>query len=166
VSDCKAILHAAEKYKNGLLAPYVAVCIFGGVRPTEAARLDWAQVNLADGEILLAQEQTKTKKSRVIKICATLKAWLLAHKGKPFYPENWRKEFNAVKRMAGLKEWTPDVMRHTAISHYFRKTGSYGYAAEQFGNSEAIIRAHYQGRVSTEETKAFYSIMPGKGGGK
>jgi len=56
-------------YKDGLMAPYVAVCLFGGLRPTEAARLDWSQVNLDDGEILLAQEQTKTGKSRVVKIC-------------------------------------------------------------------------------------------------
>ncbi len=162
LTECKAILHAAESYKDGLLAPYVAVCLFGGLRPTEAARLDWAQVNLDDGEILLTQDQTKTKKSRVVKICPTLGAWLKAYKGKPFYPLNWRKEFIAVKASAGLKTWTPDVMRHTAISHYFRKCGSYGFTAEQFGNSETIIKNHYQGRVSSEETKAFYRLMPSR----
>jgi len=160
LADCKAILHAAEAHKDGILAPYVAVCLFGGLRPTEAARLDWQQVNLDDGEIPLTQDQTKTKRGRLVKICATLAAWLRAHKGKPFYPANWRKEFDAVKLAAGLKEWTPDVMRHTAINHYFRKCTSYGLSAEQFGNSEAIIKNHYQGRVSTEETKAFYRLMP------
>jgi integrase len=161
VSDCKAILSAAESHAGGILAPYVAVCLFGGLRPTETARLNWQQVNLADGEILLAADQTKTKRGRVVKICPTLAEWLKAHKGKPFYPANWRKEFDAVKDAAGLKEWPSDVMRHTAISHYFRKTGSYGFTAEQFGNSESIIKNHYQGRVSTEETKAFYLLTPG-----
>jgi hypothetical protein len=61
--------------------------------------------------------------------------------------------------------WVPDIFRHTAISHYFRKTGSYGQTAEQFGNSEAIIKRHYQGRVSSEDTKIFYAIAP-KGGRK
>jgi len=50
--------------------------------------------------------------------------------------------------------------RHTAISHFFRKTGSYGLTAEQFGNSESIIKLHYQGRVSTEDTKRFYRLTP------
>ena len=59
-----------------------------------------------------------------------------------------------------------DVLRHTAVSHYFRHTGSYGQTAEQFGNSEAVIKKHYAARVSTEDTKAFYSILPAKGGGK
>jgi hypothetical protein len=57
-------------------------------------------------------------------------------------------------------------MRHTAISHYFRKTGSSGQAAEQFGNSENIIRKHYQARVSTADTKAFYALRPAKKGAR
>ena len=59
-----------------------------------------------------------------------------------------------------------DVMRHTGCSHYFRKTGSYGQTAEQFGNSEPIIKGHYQGRVSSEDTKKFYALLPRKKGRK
>jgi integrase len=136
------------------------------LRPFEASRLAWEQVNLKDGEIRLDATQTKTKTGRTVKICPTLKAWLAAHKGKSFFPANWRKEFEAVKAAATITTWPVDVLRHTAISHYFRKTGSYGFTAEQFGNSEAIIKAHYQSRVSSEDTKAFYRIMPAKGGVK
>jgi hypothetical protein len=69
-----------------------------------------------------------------------------------------------IGRTKGGEEstWPSDVLRHTAISHYFRKSGSYGRAAEQFGNSEAIIKKHYQGRVNSQETKAFYSLLPAK----
>lgn len=161
VAECKELLHAADTHKGGILAPYVAVCLFGGLRPFEAARLDWKQVNLADGEIRLERWQSKTGNGRIVKICPTLGAWLKAHKGKPFFPANWRKEFDAVRNTAGLRTWAPDVLRHTAISHYFRQSGSYGFTAEQFGNSEAIIKAHYQGRVSSEDTKGFYAIRPG-----
>jgi len=106
----------------------------------------------------------------VVAICDTLSAWLRACKGKPFFPSNWRRDFDAIKAKAGYpkptkenpepKPWPEDVLRHTAISHYFRKVGSYGQTAEQFGNSEAIIKAHYQGRVTSEDTKRFYSLMP------
>jgi len=176
LKDCKAILRQAEAHKGGLLAPFTAVCLFGGLRPFEAARLDWQQVNLKDGEIRLDSTQTKTKQGRTVKICPTLKAWLKAYDGKPFFPANWRKEFDTIKSAAGfgtptkkrpgLKPWPSDVLRHTAISHYFRATGSYGFAAEQFGNSEAIIKAHYQSRVSSDEAKAFYRLMPAKAGAK
>ncbi|MGD1084697.1 MAG: hypothetical protein ABSA47_08105 [Verrucomicrobiota bacterium] len=170
--QCKAVLRAAESHKGGILAPFTAVSLFGGLRPFEAARLTWEQVNLKDGEIRLDSTQTKTKTGRTVKICPTLKAWLKAHERKPFYPANWRKEFDAIKLAAGfgtptkeqpgLKPWPSDVLRHTAISHYFRATGSYGFAAEQFGNSEAIIKAHYQSRVNSDEAKAFYQLKPHK----
>ena len=173
LGECEALLRKAESFEKGRLAPYTAVCLFGGLRPFEAARLTWNQVNLTDGEIRLEGNQTKTGKGRVVAICPTLKAWLHAHKNKSFYPSNWRKDFDKVKLTAGfgtpdekntkLKPWPVDVMRHTAISHYFRDTGSYGKTAEQFGNSEAIIKNHYQGRVNSEDTKKFYSLLPKKG---
>lgn len=161
VADCEKLLAAAEAYKGGLLAPYVAVCLFAGLRPFEAARLPRSQVNLADGEIRLEPTQTKTKRARVVTISATLKAWLTRYTGETF-PTNWRKEFAAVRKAAGLTEWPADVLRHTAVSHFFRLTGSYGQTAEQFGNSEAIIKAHYQARVSGEDTKKFYALLPSR----
>ena len=155
------------------LAPYIAVCLFAGLRPQEAARLTWEQVRLEDRELRLEGNQTKTKRPRVVTICSTLAAWLKAYEGEPFYPANWRKDFDKLKAEIGydgregddgkkLKPWPEDVLRHTAISHYFRQTGSYGRTAEQFGNSEAIIKRHYQGRVSSADTEKFYAIQPTK----
>src|SRR5258706_2011397 len=116
VKQCRALLKASVK--EGL-AQYVAVCLFGGLRPFEALSLTWAAVNLKDREIRLEGNQTKTGASRVVAICDTLFAWLKAHKNKSFFPANWRKKFDAVKKQAKLKEWPADVMRHTAVSHYF-----------------------------------------------
>jgi integrase len=136
----------------------------------QVSRLTWDAINLGDKEIRLEGIQTKTGRARVISISATLLAWLKAYKDKPIFPAGWRIKFDAVKLAAGfgtptetqpdLKPWVPDIMRHTAASHYFRNCGSYGQTAEQFGNSEQIIKAHYQGRVSTADTKIFYSIKP------
>jgi integrase len=166
LKQCKDLLRAAEA--NGV-APYVALCLFGGLRPFEATRLTWQAVNLQDKEIRLEGNQTKTGRARVVAICPTLLAWLKTYKDTPFFPSNWRKAFDAVKEAAGfgttdgdtkLTPWTPDAMRHTAISYYFRNTGSYGQTAEQFGNSEAIIKAHYQSRVSTADAKKFFALKP------
>ncbi len=171
ILQCEALLRAAECLNGGAVAPFVAVCLFAGLRPHEAQRLDWPAVNLADGEIRLEAHQTKSGRARVVAICPVLRAWLEAHQGKPFNPTNWRKQFGAVKLRAGFSDrakagepgqvpWCPDVMRHTAVSHFFRECGSYGRTAEQFGNSEAIIKADYQGRVTSEETKQFYALAP------
>jgi integrase len=168
VAECERLLRAAESYKAGVMVPYLVTCLFAGLRPYEAARLTWPQVNLADDEIRLEASQTKTNRARVVTIGPTLKAWLQAYQGKPFHPGAWRKHFVRVKAKAGFSTasgnpWTPDICRHTAISHYFRQCGSYGETAEAFGNSEAIIKTHYQGRVSTTDTAKFYAIRPTKG---
>jgi integrase len=189
VDECSKLLRAAEQQEDGRLVPNVAISLFAGLRPWEARRLTWENVNLRDEEIRLDGSQTKDGRPRVIKICPTLRAWLKKHKEKPFFPSNWRRDFDVLKAAAGYggrywkteaktekgkkratqrekpetKPWPVDVLRHTAISHYFRKTGSYGKTAEQFGNSEAIIKRHYQGAVNSKETKAFYRLLPKKG---
>jgi integrase len=157
VEQVEKLLQAAEK---GNLAVYTALAVFGGLRPAEIARLTWEQINLTDKEIHLESKQTKTKRSRTIQICPTLLAWLTAYKGEEIYPAGWIKRFRKVRMAAGIVNWIPDCARHTAISHYFRHTGSYGKAAEKFGNSEQIIKDHYQGRVTSDETKLFYAIKP------
>lgn len=173
VKECEALLRAAEKFENGRLVPYLALCMFGGLRPFESARLAWDQVNLTDGEIRLKGTQTKTGKGRIVVICKTLKAWLSRYrKSGEIYRAPYDLELKALRASIGygpkteeqphLKPWVPDVLRHTAISHYFRHTGSYGRTAEQFGNSEGIIKKHYQGRVSSADTKQFYALRPRK----
>lgn len=173
VDECEAMLRAAEAHRRGRMVPYLAVSLFGGLRPQEAARLTWAQVNLDDGEIRLEAGQTKTKRGRVVSIGTTLSKWLSASKGKPFNPPNWRRDFDVIKRAAGyggrggtednLKPWPEDAMRHTAISHKFRECGSYGLTAEWAGNSEAVIKEHYYAKVTSGDTKRFLAIMPKKG---
>ncbi|HTG44818.1 MAG TPA: site-specific integrase [Verrucomicrobiae bacterium] len=170
LDECERLLAATKKHKRGALVPYVSVCLFGGLRPFEAARLSWDRVNLSDDELRVESVTSKGKRTRVIKVCPTLKRWLLLRKDKPFFPTNWRNEFDAIKRKVGfgtsnkdaphLKPWVQDIMRHTATSHYFRKTGSYGETAEQMGNSEAIIKKHYASRVTTDEMKKFYALKP------
>jgi len=182
LEDCEKLLRAAEGHKNGVLVPYVALCMFGGLRPSEAARVGWDQVNLVDGELRLRPDQTKTGKGRTLEIQPALKVWLKAYKGRDeIYRPSFDLELCEVRASIGyggsqedapdgkaqkktgdssLKPWVPDTLRHTAISHYFRLTGSYGRSAEQFGNSEAIIKKHYQSRVSSEETKKFYALRP------
>lgn len=172
VPQCEKLLREAEKFKKGRCVRYVALCLFGKLRPYETRRLKESQINLADNEIRLEADQAKTGRARVITIDPTLKAWLQAYKG-PVVRANWRRDFDAVKLAAGFcarrteqnetaVPWVEDVLRHTGISHYFRKTGSYGLTAEQSGNSEAIIKQHYQSRVSSADTRKFYAILPVK----
>ena len=165
VDQARRLMGAAETVADGRMAPWFALALFGGLRPVEAARVGWAQVNLEDGEIRLEEAQTKDGRSRVITICPTLSRWLTAHRDKPVVYS--RRHFRAVVEAAGLAEWRQDVLRHTAASHRLRQLGSYARVADEFGNSEAMLKRHYAGRVTSAETEEFYGIMPkGKKGEK
>ncbi len=165
VKECRKGLRAARK--EGL-TKYFALCLFGKLRPFETRRLKASAINLKDGEIRLEAADTKTGRKtgrgRIVWIDETLAAWLKAAGDEEIFPRNWRKRFDRVKLKmgygVGLKAWPDDVLRHTGISHYFRLTGSYGKTAEESGTSEAIIKKHYQGRVSSDETKKFYGLRP------
>jgi integrase len=157
VDQCDKLLCAAEPAG---LAPYISVCLFGGLRPFEARRLTWDKVNLTDKEIRVTGDTCKTGKGRVLTMDTTLHAWLKAYESKPFFPARFQQLIIKIKKDAGITKWPYDVMRHTAISHFFRKSNSYGLAAERFGNSETIIKQHYQGRVSSADTEKFYALKP------
>lgn len=176
LDQCKRLLHAAQTYRDGILLPYTVATLLCGIRPAEAQRLTWRQVNLDDCEIRLEAHQTKTGRPRVIAFNdgpreqapfnAAVKAWLHVCRGVPFCPPTLRKRLRSLRQQAGIKGWIVDVCRHTAISHFFRLTGSYGRTAEVFGNSESIIKAHYQGRVNSEDTRRFYALRPQSKGGR
>ncbi len=82
------------------------------------------------------------------------------YKGREIFPANWLNDFRAVRQMADVKGWPTDVVQHPAVSHFFRLTGSHGRTAEQFGNSESIIKLYYQDHESSEDTKRFYRLKP------
>ena len=164
VEDVQKIMRAAEAERNGALVPYLSLCVFAGLRPSEAEQVTWEMVNLKDGQIRLEGRITKTGKPRVVAVSDQLDAWLRSCEGKTFYADAHRLVFAAVRQKAGfgpgLKKWVPDVLRHSYISALLRKSKSYIEVAQQCGNSEKIIREHYEARVSTEYADKFFGIGP------
>lgn len=166
VDQCRRLLDAARTHKSGKLLGYVALGLFGGLRPFEAARLTWDKINLVDNEIRIEADISKTGRPRTIELNPTLRAWLeLCDRTRPFAPGDWDNELRAIREAAEIEHWPHDVLRHTGISHYWRKSGSYGITAQWAGNSESIIRDHYQARVSSEQTKQFFGLLPQRKGG-
>src|SRR5262249_25577077 len=75
VAECQRLLRNAEKFKAGRLVPFLAVALFGGLRPTmEARRLTWDKVNFVDNEITVVSTNPR-KRGRTMKIIPTLRSW-------------------------------------------------------------------------------------------
>ena len=161
VSECRILLDTARTYREGRLLPYVALGLFGGLRPTEAAGLRWTNINVADKEVVIPADICKTGRRRVIELNSTLAAWLkVCNRDVPLIQAAPDNDMAKLRKLAGIEHWPADVMRHTAISHYFRQCGSLGLTAEMAGNSESVILRHYKSRTSTPDTKAFWALRP------
>jgi len=158
--QCQKILAAARREGGGMFLRLVVLSLFGGLRPGEAARLPLRDINLRDGEIRIAAAHSKIGRARVVRIHPVLRAWLeVCPEGPTADRNNCQGAWVRFQRRLGFA-WIADGLRHTAISHYFRAGGSYGLTAEWAGNSESIIKAHYQGRVTSAESAEFWNLFP------
>lgn len=155
------LLVAAKRFRGGRFLKFIALQLFGGMRPTEALRFRDSQV--VDGHIRIEGRQSKTGRPRTIEADPVLLAWLKVSGEGPV--SNWQKSrllWDGLKRKAKLARWIPDGLRHTAISHHFRRSGSYGLTAEWAGNSEPVIRAHYQARTTAADSERYWALFPAR----
>ena len=155
------LLVAAKRFREGRFLPFVTLQLFGGLRPTEALHV--VPDRIRDGQLRLEARHSKVGRARTSDVDPVLAAWLkLCPHGPVSDPQKSKLLWAQLRAKARLSRWIPDGLRHTAISHYFRRCGSYGTTAEWAGNSEAVIREHYQARTTVAETAAFWSLFPGR----
>jgi integrase len=73
------IMHQAEG-QNPELVPYLALCFFAGMRPQEAQRIDWEEIDFELSEIHIKADVSKTRTARIIQIPENLKVWLVKYR--------------------------------------------------------------------------------------
>ncbi len=168
--EVAALLSAAARYKKGKLVPYVVLCVFCGLRPSEAARVRAEHVHLDERELVL--NFTKVRSRRVVEIPPVAVKWLRRYlvEGMSICGKNWRKDFLAVRKLAGfgkvaeesagLLPWVADVMRHTAISHRLTSTRDEQATALWAGTSPAVIHRRYKGLIYGKEVGALWRLTP------
>jgi integrase len=160
VEQCQSIMREASKAENRCIAPFYAICLFGGVRPKEVERMTWD--NIRGEEIYLAGSITKTKKDRIFKMSDNLKAWIESCRDvKPLVPpsSNVKKLRDKISKNLHF-EWIPDGLRHTFATFHYAKYKSFEELRHVMGNSPGIIDRFYKGAISHKEVEKFWSITP------
>ena len=161
--QCADIMQWAENNYDGALVPFVALCLFAGIRPDlyagEISKLEPQHVRLDMGVILIEPEVSKVRMKRAVTIQPNLAAWLRAYPlaTYPIMARGFRRQRLKFRKHFNLSH---DVLRHTFISMFVAKFRSMGEAALQAGNSESIIRKHYLDLKSPAEADKFFSILP------
>ncbi len=162
-AQCAGIMEWAETNHGGALVPFIALCLFAGIRPDlyqgEISKLKPEHVRLDTGVILVEPDVSKVRMKRSVTIQPNLAAWLRAYPLDkfPIWPRGFRRLRLEFRKKFNLSH---DILRHTFISMFVGKFRSLGDAALQAGNSESIIRKHYLDLKSTEEAAEFFGILP------
>jgi integrase len=160
VNEVRRVLDAALNYEDGKCVPYFVLGLFCGLRPTEAERLSWDAIDLADKLISIESEGTKVRGSeRFVHISENAVAWLLPHAVKRTSIPVSREDFEAIKALAKI-EWSQDILRHTAISNYQAEHRHEGLTAEWAGNSVEVIKKHYRRAIKPADAKIYWQITP------
>lgn len=173
VAQVKALLAAAMEYKGGCLLGFVAVSLFAGLRPSEAERMEWRNVDLKSGLITITDRAAKLRQRRLVEIPDNLREWImLCDRTGTLGTGNFRRDFAGVRKLAGwrperaqgddmkLPQWPKDVMRHTAISMRLATVRNEGDVALWAGNSPTMIHRNYKGLVDSDTAGAFWAITP------
>ncbi len=161
--QCTEIMEWAEMYYSGALVPFIALCLFAGIRPDlyqgEISKLEAKDVRLDTGIILIEPEVSKVRMKRAVTIQPNLAAWLRAYPldRYPIMPRGFKRLRLKFRKQFNLSH---DILRHTYISMFVGKFRSLGEAALQAGNSESIIRKHYLDLKAPAEAEAFFGILP------
>ncbi len=184
VADVKRLLDAARTFKKGKLLPRTVLCLFAGLRPTEAARITWDDIDLAGKMIRVEGEHSKVRAIRTVDLTGNACDWLRplkADKRAILTKKNFRKDLDAMREKAGFvtpkrlrhlmkkgvdakgfKLWTPDVMRHTALSAHLAVHQNEGKTALWGGTSPGVVHKYYKGLLTKKQAKEFWGIKPPK----
>lgn len=102
------------------MLPHVALGLFAGLRTSELERLDWAEIDLADKTVEIKAEKAKTRARGIVEPSDNLLEWLRPYTKRTgkIAPKSPDYHFGEVRKLAGIKEWHINAMRHSAASYH------------------------------------------------
>jgi integrase len=146
------------------LVPGLAIGLFAGLRPqSELARLDWRDVRIEEGIIVVHSSKVRSASRRVVPIAPVLARWLLAcgrERSGPVLCAGWEQARKRLCARSGFA-WIADGMRHSFASYRLAELEDAGKVALELGHANTkMLFAHYRALVTRAEAEAFWAIEP------
>jgi integrase len=149
--------------------PYLAVQLFGGLRPFEAAQLRWDRIHFETRQLEVRGETSKTRETRFVEMEPLLTQWLLPFRLSDglITGSRFARTLQAVKAAAGFtygddktRPWPTDVLRHCYGSYWLAVHRDRAHLAELMGNSLAVIKLHYRRAIPSSVAEEFWKLTP------
>lgn len=144
--------------------PCLALGMFAGLRSAELTRLEWRDIDLKQGHIIVGADKAKTASRRIVPVAENLAVWLapLAERQGRVWPQSgilFHKREQATAKAAGVR-WKRNGMRHSFASYSFALSNDAARIAGYCGNSAAVIHRHYRQLVTPADAMKFFGIKP------
>lgn len=150
VDQAKTLLTKVRALYPQLL-PFLVLCLFGGLRPSEAQRLTWDDIG--PDVIRINAGRSKGRRVRFVTVNPTLRAWLNLGGELPTTEPRSRK----IRKL--IQPWPQDVLRHSFVSYSYAIHGA-KHTAQEAGHSEDILHRKYRALVSKAEAERFWNLLP------
>jgi integrase len=142
------------------IVPYVAICAFAGLRPSEAASLLWSDIHLDAMQIEVRARHSKTRRYRLVPIQPNLGEWLMRYRSEDGSVYYSRRKFREAYRAAGMDEWKMDILRHSYGTYRLPILKSADALALEMGNSPDVIFRHYRRPMNEASASAYFDLRP------
>jgi integrase len=160
--EIERLLRLCETKYPSLLGFY-CLTIFGGLRPSEAERVEWSDLNFEGKEVYVKPLGKTGARRFVLKDTETLWVWLKHIKSKflkePLNPA--KNHDNLQKKLRSeFGVWIQDGLRHSFGTYYHNLIRSIPEVVYVMGNSLGIAKRHYVREVSKEWMEKFWALKP------
>jgi integrase len=146
----------------------LAIGFFAGLRESEIQKLDWSDIDLEQGHILISAKKAKSAQRRIVEISENLRAWLLPH-NKPQgrvvgdIGWHWRRGKEEARDAAGIAVWPSNAARHSFASYHLAEHQDAAKTSLELGHAnQRIIFEHYRALVKPKDAHTYWSIVPEK----
>ena len=163
VEQTKKCLEWLETERSRAFGWFV-LTTFAGLRPEEAEKTSWKEIDFQEGWIRVEAQTTKVRQRRVVYPHATALLWLQRAKERsaelPIARQPRRRAIRGLRNLLGFEKWPKDVTRHSAATYWLAETGNAAQIASALGHSENVLRKNYMALVTKNEAQAFWRLKP------
>jgi integrase len=154
------------------LVPFLVLCGFCGLRPVEARRLHWEEINFAEGHIEVKASKAKTASRRLAVIPPNAAKWLLRYSTPTGIVVKLARVVHALQRLNqrvnaalakeghGPLRMPRNALRHSFVSYRLAATQNPNQTALEAGHDVRILFRHYRELVSKSDAEKWFAIEP------
>ena len=153
LEEVNRLRHAA---RNTDMELSLHLMLYGGIRPTEVARLKESDFCWRENIVIIRPQTSKTGGGRVV----PLRGCLHIAPRYRIIPANWHRRWHALRRAAGFTRWVPDSCRHTFATYYAAHFRNLHALQLEMGHHDLnLLRSRYMRPTSASIARKFWAAV-------